>query len=117
MRSVMRPLGFAVLAGACIAAAPRASAAQSDAQIAAMGCRNAASAQLRAQQPGSEPTFTAAPQIVGRKRGEVRMRGEGQYLDAARQPRRFTYDCAYRPHSAKTAISLSFPDTVAKPRD
>ena len=100
-----------------IAAAPRASAAQTDAQVAAMGCRNAATNQLRSQHPEAQPSYTTAPQVLKRKRGEVQLRGEGQYLDATRGPRRFIYDCAYRPHSARTTISLSFPDSVAKPRD
>jgi len=90
--------------------------AQSNEQIAAMGCRNAASARLRADYPGaSDVSFTSAPRVTGRRRGEVQMRGEGQYTHGAR--RRFVYECAYRPHSAKTAVTLSFPDTVAKHRN
>jgi len=115
--SRVRTIAAAAMGCALLAASPRMSAAQSDVQIAAMGCRNAASSQLRSQQPGAEPSFTSAPRIVKRKRGEVQMRGEGQYLDAGRQTRRFVYDCAYRPHSAKTAVTLTFPDTANRPRD
>ena len=79
-----------------------------------MGCRNAASAQLLKQHPGaSEVRFTAA-RVVARRRGEVRMRGEGSFARGARQL--FSYDCTYRTHSAKTTILLSFPDTIAQPR-
>jgi hypothetical protein len=117
MRCIPRSIHVAALGCALSAVAPRRSAAQTDAQIAAMGCRNAASSQLRSQRPGAEPSFTSAPKIVKRKRGEVQMRGEGLFLVGGRQSRRFVYDCTYRPHSAKTAVTLTFPDTTAKPRD
>ena len=103
----------AVLGCMFVAAIAGHAGAQSNEQIAAMGCRNAASAQLKTDYPGaSEVSFMSAPRVTGRRRGEVQMRGEGQYTHGAR--RRFVYECAYRPHSAKTAVTLSFPDTATK---
>ena len=114
--SVRRRVIPVVVSGVLAAANSGRVGAQSNEQIAAMGCRNAASAQLKADYPGtSEVSFTSAPRVIGRRRGEVTMRGEGQYMRGAR--RRFVYECAYRPHSAKTAVTLSFPDTAAKHRN
>jgi hypothetical protein len=100
----------AVLIGA------RVLSAQTGAEVAAMGCKNAAARELKSQRANGEPSFQGSPSVVQRKRGETQMRGEGQYLDVARKPRRFVYECAYRPHSAKTTVTLSFPDSVNVPK-
>ena len=100
----------------CVACA-NVSSSQDARQVAIISCNNAASNAMRAQLTGPNSLRFAPDPLVGPKgRGAVGVRGRGQYLEAeSRTWRAFTYDCTYRTHSAKTAVTVQI-DSAAVPR-
>ena len=93
----------------CVVSACR-MAAQSPDEVAAMACRNGAAREIRVQRPDADSvTIGSAPRVTQRVRGEVTLNGDGHILARSQgEWLRFSYVCAYRPHSARTAVQLTF---------
>ena len=89
----------------CIATA---AAAQSPRQVAIIGCRNAASKEVRAQRTEADSVRLAPnPTVAEAPRNEVEVSGAGQYFDRTRREwRPFTYDCTYNTRSAATRVKV-----------
>jgi hypothetical protein len=87
---------------------PSAASAQSGAQVAILGCQNAAVKELRKLSPGSDNIrFAPNPQVTEKSKKEATVSGGGQFTDgSSRQPRRFTYDCTYGTRSAETRATV-----------
>jgi len=110
----MKRFGMAAL---CVASGACQVVAQSPDQVAAMGCRNGVAQEARVQRPDADSvTIGAVPVVTRRKRGELTVSGDGHILARGqRQWLSFSYTCAYRPHSAKTEVTLTFANPSASP--
>jgi hypothetical protein len=99
-----------VAAMLCIAASACKVVAQSPNEVATMGCRNGVAREVRVQRPDADSvTIGSAPRVTRSARGELTLNGDGHILAGTeRQWLRFSYVCAYRPHSARTAVQLTF---------
>jgi hypothetical protein len=88
--------------------------AQSASEVAIMGCRNAASRELRAQRPNADTVrFTSEPRVTDRSKRERNVRGSAQYFDRGRREwRPFIYDCVYNARSAATSVRLRLDDSI-----
>jgi hypothetical protein len=85
--------------------------AQGRAEVAIIGCRNAAIKELRTARPGTaNHRFASGPTVQQLSAKEMGVQGTGEYIDRnGTKWRRFDYDCIYRPSSAKTRVTVRFP--------
>lgn len=82
--------------------------AQTRDQVALMSCQNAATNDVRGQRPEADSVrFSPNPVVTEQSKQQASVQGAGRYFDRIRrQWRPFIYQCAYRPGSAKTRVTV-----------
>ena len=92
-------------------------AAQSQRQVAIIGCRNAASKEVRAQRAEADSVrLTPNPTVAETSRNDVEVSGAGQYFDRTRrQWRPFNYTCTYNTRSAATRVKVKMDASEGTP--